>query len=182
MDRIVSKGSAMEAAFYRASPAKRSRMALASRATVSKHKPGMTLEEARRAANEPFGTWMPVHTRMEWEVLRSMTITVLEAPLGVGFITSDSPVVWHDGRNHALPDARPVGLAHPAIEVSMPITPRFCVLFDRSRRKGNLRLNEHGVAEINARTLRWCVSYFIGSSAELTVDWVEPAGRWEGAP
>jgi hypothetical protein len=171
-DQIVEIGDEVEAALKRASKEERQRIARASIGGLRDPSRSMTMEEARSAAAEPFGRWVLRHTRIEAELLKKMSFAVLKAPEGVGFITSDNPVVWHD----PLPcdgRLRHIGLDYRLIEVSMPISPRFCLLFDHLGQDSSCDIDQSTVDMFNDRTLRQCEKYFIANSGDLAVDWYE---------
>lgn len=172
-DQIVEIGDEAEAALKQASKEERQRMAQASIGGPRDPSRSMTIEEARAAAAEPFGRWVLRHTRIEAALLEKMSFAVLKAPEGVGFITSDNPVVWHDASPPSDGRLRRIGLDYRFIEVSMPISPRFCLVFDHLGKDGACDISQPIVDMFNDRTLRQCEECFIANSADLTVDWYE---------
>ncbi len=169
-DRVVAVGNEMEQALRRATPEERARMAAISSIGARDKRRSMTLDEARAAAIEPFGKWLLRHIRIEAETLEQLNLTIVEAPEGIGFITSDNPVVWYNA-NRPLEEQGRFGLGSPGIEVTMPLTPRLCALFDRTNRTGRATANQAFVDMINMRTLAFCDERFVASSSELVVDW-----------
>ena len=171
-DRVVEVGDQMAAGLAQASPAERQRMARASMHRGMKSAGSMTLEEARSAAAEPFGKWVLRHVAIESQLLEKMSFAIMKAPDGIGFITSDNPVVWHDS---TPPEKRRrhLGLGNPSIEVSMPLTPQYCFLFDHLGTDGTCDVSEATVDMFNSRTLAQCDTCFIARSGTLTVDWAE---------
>lgn len=170
-DRVVDLGDQMATALAAASPSERQRMTAASRHSVPDSSGSMTLGEAKEAAAQPFGAWVLRHIGIEAQLLQKMNFAILEAPEGVGFITSDNPVVWHDAAPHQK--RRHFGLAHPHIEVTMPLSPRYCVMFDHAGKDGRGKLDQAAVDLLNSRTLRQAGDCFIAQSGELVVDWPE---------
>ena len=171
-DRIVKVGNGMEEALKKASPAERKNMVRASSLSSSGRSNSMTLEEARAAAAEPFGKWVLRHVMIEARLLQQMSLAILKAPPGLGFITSDNPVAWHD----AAPSGqrrRHLGLGHRSIEVSMPLTPQYCLILDHSGSDGTGDATQAAVDEINSRTLHQCQTCFIARSNSLVVNWVD---------
>lgn len=171
-NRIVEVGDQMAAGFENASPAERQRMARPSILRASANANSMTLEEARSAAAEPFGTWVLRHVAVESRMLEQMSFVIMKAPEGIGFITSDNPVVWHDAVSQGAYRRR-LGLGYPFIEVSMPISPRYCVIFHHLGKDGTCDVSQTTVDKINSRTLGQCDACFIATSSKLIVDWIE---------
>jgi hypothetical protein len=170
-DSVVAIGSEMQQALRRATPEERARMAaIPSLGSRDKHR-SMTLDEARAAAIEPFGKWLLRHIRTEAEILEQLDLTIVEAPDGIGFITSDNPVVWYNANRPPEQQGR-FGLGSPGIEVTMPLTPRLCALFTRTNREGTAGANQAFVNLINTRTLAFCDERFVANSSELVVDWL----------
>jgi len=171
-DRVVAVGNEMEQAHRRATPEERARMQAASRVGMISRGPSITLDEARAAATEPFGVWLLRYIRTEAEVLEQLDLLILEAPQGIGFITSDNPVVWYDSNRPRDKQGR-VGLGYAGVEVTMPLSPRLCALFSHSGQSGRGGIGQRFVDEINARTIAFCDECFVANSSELVVDWIE---------
>lgn len=170
--QVVDVGDQMAKALAKATPAERERMARASRLGASDKSRSMTLDEARAAAAEPFGKWVLRHVSIESRLLEKMSIAILKAPEGIGFITSDNPVVWHDA-NPPPNGRRRIGLGHSSIEVSMPISPSYCILLDHLGEDGFCDVSQATVDHFNSRTLGHCDECFVARSRSLTVDWIE---------
>jgi Protein of unknown function (DUF4238) len=171
-NEIVAMGDQMAVALSKASPAERQRMARASLHRSSDRSRSMTLEQARSSAAEPFGKWVLRHVAIEAQLLEKMSFAIMKAPEGIGFITSDSPVVWHD----AAPPGqrrRRIGLGYPSIEVSLPLSPRHCLLFDHLGKDGTCDVSQDTVDAFNSRTLGNCDGCFVAQSSTLAVDWFE---------
>lgn len=172
-NRVVAKGDAMQRALDQMSPEQRKRYMRGVGSTERSRGKGMTLEEARAAAQEPFGSWLPRHIAIEAEHLHKLGLELLKAPPEVDFITSDSPVTW---RNRALPVGLQgwfPGLRHPAIEMLLPLTPRWCLAFRHQGDDGISSLTEVGANRVNANTLALCDQFFVANSADLVIEWIE---------
>jgi len=172
-DRIVKAADQMAEAIAKATPAERLRMAQALRSPMPSKGGSISHEEAKAAAAQPFGEWLPRHAVIEAKLLERLTLTVLKAPDGIGFITSDSPVVWHDAAHKIGDRRRRIGLGYKYIEVTMPISPSMCLLFDHTDRDGVAEIDQEAVDIINSRTLGQCEVYIIANSPDLVVDWFE---------
>lgn len=169
-DRVVEVGSSMALDLENAKPTECNHMARASPASAAGRSNSMTLGEAKVAAAEPFGKWVLRHVEIESRHLEKMSFVILRAPEGIGFITSDNPVVWHDAAPLGQ-RRRNLGLGHPSIEVSMPLSPRFCVVFDHAGMDGICDVSQDVVDMINSRTLGHCHTCFIAQSDGIVVDW-----------
>jgi hypothetical protein len=167
--RVVEVGEAMAQALQQATPAERKKMVTPSLGRSTEK--GMSLDEAKAAAAEPFGRWLPRHIMLEAEILAKMTAIVLTAPASFGFITSDNPVAWTDGLAKPGQRARPIGLGHRFIEVTMPLSPQLAVLFDHSGQSGVANPSQDWVDLVNSRTLRHCNDCFISNCPTLEIIW-----------
>lgn len=169
--RVVEAGEAMEDALGAMDPISRKRAAEAMRVPAPRDGHRMTIDEARAAAAEPFGAWLPRHIAIEAGMLQKMSFELLKVPAGTSLITSDNPVTW---RNRAVPfgnAGRFPGLRHPAIEITMPLTPEWCLAFNHENVDAVADLTAEGVDVINSRTLAMCDEFFIANSSNLVVDW-----------
>ncbi|MFH1283619.1 MAG: DUF4238 domain-containing protein [bacterium] len=79
-----------------------------------------------------------------------------------GFITSDHPCVWFDPLWYTRPPLfQSPALAYETIEITMPISPYFCVYLNRQGLNGYIEINENALNEINRRTRHYAHEYFI---------------------
>ena len=170
-DRVVEVGDGMVKAIDGATPKERKKML--SIRSLNNSGDGLSLEDAKKMANEPFGAWLPRHINIEAQMLRDMSLTVVSAPSELGYITSDNPVIWHNAEGGNSPYRRHLGLGHPGIEVTMPLNPEFCALFDHSGTDGRVTAHQRFVDEINSRILGGTERYFVASSPSLVVNWYE---------
>ena len=151
-------------------------------ATLPPSGPSMSLEGIRLLAEQPLRVSPPVTTR-EAELLSDMTITILCALDGPGFITSDAPVVWWDLELYKLPRFwRHVDLGSPTIEVTMPISPcRFLILTHHGRATegylpvpANLEIGIKLIDDVNRRTRFHCHDHFVSNSNAKKGIWFDP--------
>jgi hypothetical protein len=167
--RLVEVGESMAHALEQATPAERKKMVTQPLGRSPEN--SMSLDEAKAAAAEPFGRWLPRHIMIEAEILAKMTAIVLTAPSGFGFITSDNPVAWTDGLAKPGQRSRPIGLGYKFIEVTMPLSPQLAVLFDHSGQSGVADSSQEWVDLVNSRTLRHCGDCFISNCPTLETIW-----------
>jgi Protein of unknown function (DUF4238) len=91
-----------------------------------------------------------------------------------GFITSDNPCVHVDPDAAQRPRHMRSGLKWPRVEVTLPISPHFAILFSWQLEKGGyVELPAEGVNELNARTRNSCYESFIVCQREVRSAWFQ---------
>ncbi|WP_336981075.1 DUF4238 domain-containing protein [Altererythrobacter fulvus] len=169
MDQVLKVGDDMDRHLKALPPDERREVAKGLRSISSSNdSTSISLEDWRKKTAAQFGEWLPNHMFIEAKAMTGMGMVVLQASADAGqFITSDSPVTWWDYEN---PPGHRLGIGHPTIEVTLPISPSTCILF-RHGDAGTYQLNAEGVAEINHRTLHGCREFFIANSPNVVVEW-----------
>ena len=133
---------------------------------------GLNYEQVKRLAEHPLPVTVPSMVRTATQVLSKMDPAILVTDDKVGFITSDSPCVWFDPEAYKRPPFyRSVGLGWPTIEVTLPLTPRHCLLLTRRGLQGYVPVGPVEVAEINRRTRFHCDEQFVVSRHETRPYW-----------
>lgn len=129
-------------------------------------------------------------------LLESAVKVILPALLGMhkavlctndplGFITSDAPSTWCDPTAYLRhPFERAVGLRSPAIEITLPISPRQCLLFThRPVGPQYIEVSTDCVDAFNHRHAAFSPSTVVAWSKETRARWFEvgelPADSWE---
>lgn len=96
---------------------------------VSSGGPSMNIEQVRHVAENTMAHLLPATVQVEMEFLPRMRARILCAVGSARFITSDSPVSWVDPEWYKKPPLfRGAALANPKLEITMPISPRQCLL------------------------------------------------------
>lgn len=93
------------------------------------------------------------------QLLLTFNWSILVAPKGSFFVTSDCPVVVFSRR----PDGRVMlgcGFGQPTCEVYFPLSPVKCLLLTRGHKPQVLRSNQRGVSEVNRRMI-WTARRFV---------------------
>jgi len=99
--------------------------------------------------------------------LDQMTHTLLVAPDGEHFVTSDRPAVLHA-------DIGPAGLANRLCEATLPLSPKVLLLLwwgDREK-SGYCPADADMVLTMNRRTVAHCDQWFINSSRSFDLRWL----------
>lgn len=117
--------------------------------------------------------------------LQDMHKTVLTTDDELGFLTSDAPSAWHDPtayRRH--PHERAVGLETLDIEVTLPISPRQCLMFThRPVGPAYLPINGGDLETLNHRHAFFAPSTIVVCRSQTRPRWFEvplvPNDAWE---
>jgi hypothetical protein len=142
------------------------------------------IEAARAAAERPLPTLMGPFVHAYTGELREMGYVLMHTKDKPGFITSDNPCVQVDPEAWRRPRHMRGGLRWPDVEVTLPISPQFLVLFSWQLEKGGyVEATQECLNEVNARTRAVCYESFIVSQNVTRLAWFEgdtptdPAGN-----
>ncbi|MEO8380933.1 MAG: DUF4238 domain-containing protein [Acidobacteriota bacterium] len=92
----------------------------------------MSIEDVERMVEQPMAEVLPAAIRVVTPILMHMNMGIVETDDPQGFITSDDPCARYDPELVKLPPFyRDVNLMSPTVEVTLPISPRMMVLFNR---------------------------------------------------
>jgi hypothetical protein len=146
--------------------------AAATPSSSSSREKSLSHDQVRKLAKTPLQLMMPGILRSVTSVLLKMNMLILCTDDATGFITSDCPVTWYDPEAYKLPPLyRAPALRSPTIEVTMPLSPRQCLLFawgcgnayalatgfivDELNRRHRTLCGHHYVVRTNARNGYW---------------------------
>jgi hypothetical protein len=176
----------MQAAMDRASPSQRAAKVLPGPQSANeKLDRGITIEDVLRIENQPIQEMIGPTIRSVLPAFSRMHVAVLCADDVIGFVTSDRPCVWFDPEAYKRPPLyRSPALASPTIEVTLPISPRQCLIISHEPAlQGYIDLNPSAVAELNRRHINHCDESFISNSETTNPIWFEirpmPEDSWE---
>jgi hypothetical protein len=99
-------------------------------------------------------------------------------------ITSDSPCVWFNSKAHTFPPAyRSPGLLQKDIEVRLPLTPKYLLLFSHVDHGQYVNIGGKIVDELNRMTRLHCTNEFVSWKGETVPYWFTtlelPSDAWE---
>ena len=146
---------------------------------------GMTLDDIRRMESQPIQKMIGPNLRAVIPVLARMNTAILCTDDPLGFVTTDTPCTWFDPEAYKLqPIFRSPVLGAPKIEVTLPISPRQClVITHRPDFHGYIDVDQRVVDEVNRRHIARCDERFISHREATRQAWFEqppmPDDAWE---
>ncbi|ASY74319.1 DUF4238 domain-containing protein [Sinorhizobium fredii] len=118
-----------------------------------------TMEQARELAERPIQNMLPAAISAQVQILSQMQSTVVVAPPGKAFITSDAPAYRYDPEAHKRPfQYQGAGLGWPTTEVILPLSPRQALIVHHGERVPGIKPIKYAslpgtlVDELNRRT------------------------------
>lgn len=142
---------------------------------------GMTIDDVRGIVEQPVQSFLTSEVQLVTPVLAQMTFTIVETAESPGFVTSDAPCVWFDPELiKKSPQFGAGGLISPSIEISMPLSPRQCILFGHrlllSGRYMSLKPGDPLVTHFNRRVCHFADEHVVASEDVSDKEWF--AGNW----
>jgi hypothetical protein len=181
---IRKKMEDFQEAYENASPSKKKAFA-AMATTPSQSGSGMTLEHVRAMEEHPIQLMISQVVNTVTRVFANMHVAVLTTEDPVGFVTSDNPCTWFDPESYKYPPIyRGAGLGMKTIEVTLPISPRQCLVITHNPDwKGYIKVDEKAVDELNYRHISHSKESFISCSQVTRPIWFAqrpmPDDSWE---
>lgn len=179
----------MERAMQDASPARKRAMTVsASLGSSDRSAARIGLDEVRSIEQHPIQHFIEPFIQATLPILARMHLTVLYTDDPLGFVTTDHPATWFDPEAHKYPPLfRAPALASSTIEVTLPMSPRQCLLLMHRRLPGHLnrfvKLDQQVVDELNRRHIIHCDENYIACRNETRAVWFEkrplPEDAWE---
>ena len=131
----------------------------------------LTFDQLKVLAEMPIQMMMPVVLETVTPILMKMKMAILCTDDPVGFITSDNPCVWYDPESYKLPPFyRSPGLGKKTIEITMPISPKQCLLFSWQDMEGYLKIETEVVDTLNHRHRMLSKTHYIVNTNPITVN------------
>lgn len=152
--QIREIGERMEREMRDATPEKREAMARMGR-VMATGSGGLTMEQVRDLENAPIQHMVAPVLRSVVPILKKMHTAVLCTDDPLGFVTTDHPCTWFDPLAYRRPPLyRSPGLATPTIEVTLPISPRKCLLISHQPHiTGYIDIGERALNALNRRVV-----------------------------
>lgn len=175
----------IEQSYREATPEKRKRMSVLGPPPGNRETAGMGIEDLRQVEQNPIRFMLVPALQAVMPIMAKMHVAVLCTDDPLGFVTTDTPCTWFDPEAHKLPPFyRSPGLAVRSIEVTLPISPRQCLLISHNPDfTGYIDVEPHVVDELNRRHIAHCDSAFIACRSESRPVWFEhrplPDDAWE---
>ena len=127
----------------------------------SSNSSSLEIEHVTQIVNYPIQMIAPAAIEAETPFLLQMRNTVLLAPDGHAFITSDAPVVWYDPEGHKrLPMYQSPALINETLEITIPLSPREMLMIVHSKPMAGgikpieyVHVTKDVVSALNRRTL-----------------------------
>lgn len=182
---IRQKMEGIEQAYRAASADARRKMSVLGPAPGAERSSGMGIEDLRRVEQNPIQFMIVPALQAIMPVMARMHVAVLCTDDPLGFVTTDKPCTWFNPEGHKLPPFyRSPGLAMRAIEVTLPISPRQClVISHNSDFTGYIDVDASAVDELNRRHIAHCDSNFVSCRNVTRPVWFEqrpmPDDAWE---
>lgn len=145
---------------------------------------GFTYEQVHELASNPLQNMIGTVLQSVSPVLSKMDVAIFCTDDPLGFITSDNPCVWYDPEGYKLPPIyRGPGLGIRTIEVTLPVSPRQCLLFNWQGIKGYIAVPQQIVDNLNTRHVAYCNENFVVNTNRVNDRWFHipplPDDAWE---
>ena len=152
--------------------------------SLSARDKSLSHDQVRKLAKAPLQLMMPGMLRSVTPILLRMNMLILCTDNLTGFITSDCPVTWFDPEDYKRPPLyRSPALGSPTIEVTMPLSPRQCLIFAWRCPNGYVPASPFALDEINRRHRSLCGEHFVVRSNTKNDYWFKesdlPDDAWE---
>jgi len=177
----------MQQEIDQAGPEKRRQMSSLSLSNMDggRRDKGISLEDVRKLEQDPLQALVAQALEIELPIMRQMSMAVMHTDDPVGFVTTDTPVMYFDPTAHQRqPIYRSPGLAWRSIEVSMPLSPQMClILTHRPNWNGFFAAPSDALVELNRLRILRADQHFISCRNEVRPEWFVhppmPDDAWE---
>lgn len=131
-------------------------------------------DDVRRLATKPLQHAMMPQIETQASLLFQMDIAIISTDDDIGFITTDAPCVWFDPEARSRPfPYNSVGLGFPPVEVTLPVSPTQCLMFNHAGRAGYLKTTRMIVDELNRRHRAHADEHFVVRCNETRPIWFD---------
>ena len=162
----------MEAAYENADAEKKKRMEKSPSLPLTEEQDKIYKEDIQAMVNDPVSLLMVPAIQAQAPLISELDLTVLCTESRPGFITSDHPYIWFDPESFKRPKMyQAPALMYDSIEISLPISPRQCILLNRRGRCGYRHVPVKAVEEINRRTRFGAHEHYVSCSDKSNPYW-----------
>jgi hypothetical protein len=146
---------------------------------------GITLDDVMVMEKYPIQQMIVPVVQTVMSMFQRMHVAVLHTQDPTGFVTSDNPCTWFDPESYKFPPFyRGPGLGSRTIEVTLPISPRQCLLISYNVEfQGHIDVPERVVDSLNNRHIAHCDESFISCGPWARPVWFEkppmPEDAWD---
>jgi len=146
--------------------------------------PKFTYEQIKELSEKPLQKMMSPVIKSVTPILLKMDMAILCSNNDQKFITSDNPCIWYDPEAYKNPPLfRSVGLINKFIEITIPISPDQCLLFNWQKIGGYLAIDSEGVIRMNQRQIAFTDKEFVAHENKTNLEWFKetemPDDAWE---
>ncbi len=170
---VLENMEALEAEMQARTPQERKAIASAT-LKPSRSEPSIGIDEVRHLAATPIQRTLVPIIETQVPILATMNLAFFEVADPHAFITSDAPCVWFDPDAHKRPfPYNSPGLSWPTIEVTLPVSPRQLLMFNRGGLDGYYTVTAGLAHEFNRRTRGYAHEQFIARGKEAHPYWYQ---------
>ena len=143
----------------------------------------MGYEDIKRMHEKPLQTMLPMVMQILTPLLKRLDMALLITDDDIGFITSDHPCVWFDEDSYKRPPLyQAPALMYETIEITLPISPNYCLFLNRKGMSGYIDVATKVVTELNRRIRFEANEYFVVRRNAKVDYWfdsgIEPDDSW----
>jgi hypothetical protein len=144
----------------------------------------LNYEQVKALHDNPMKSMLVPFIHAATPSLCKLDVAIFETDDELGFITSDHPCVWFDAEAYKRPPMwRTPALMYESIEISLPMSPRHCVVLNRRGVNGYIKATPLIVDHMNKRTRFQADKHFVARLNQTKSIWFdpgeEPEDSWE---
>ena len=146
---------------------------------------GWSIDDVRKFEERTLQYMLPSIMSFELPVMARMAIAVFRTDDPVGFVTTDTPVMYFDPDAYKRqPIYRSPGLGCKSIEITLPLSPKLCLaLTHQPEFSGFIDTPHRALNELNRLRIYCADKNFISCKNEIRPEWFQhpsmPEDSWE---
>ena len=143
---------------------------------VSEDAVPVDFEQLNELKERPLQQLLGVQMSAALPLFQTMNVAIVEADEHSIFITSDNPCAWTDPDLIRFPPSmRHASLVAKDIEVTLPISPRQTLLYNRKGCSGHRTAPAHVILEFNRRIVAWAHEEIVVNTKAIKPEWFQPS-------